>query len=419
LPPVRIRLALAAFLLAALFVPQVAQSSPYVRYGVQDDAWIRSGPGTLEERLGELDGLGVRLVRLNLLWSEVEKPRGTYDWDGYDRVVNGLHEHGIETVLTLFSTPPWANGGRGTNVAPLRGADFARFARQAALRYPFVRRWLVWNEPNQRRWLQPTSPSVYVKRLLNPAYVAIHRAHRNALVAGGITAPRGSKGGVSPVAWIRGMAAAHARLDAYGHNPYPLDRRDTPFTGGCDHCETISLATIERLLAEVKKSFGARTRVWLTEFGYQTSPPDPWLGVSWGKQAVYVGEAALRAYLAPRVDMLINFLVRDEPEIGRWQSGVLTVGGRRKPSYNAMRIPLAVRSHEGLRTALWGQVRLGQGVRRYSLEKRVNGRWRPIGKPRSTDRSGFFNLDVRAGAGTRFRVVEHTTGLPSYPVVVR
>ena len=28
-----------------------ASASPYVRYGIQDDAWIRFGPGTLDQRL--------------------------------------------------------------------------------------------------------------------------------------------------------------------------------------------------------------------------------------------------------------------------------------------------------------------------------------------------------------------------------
>ena len=77
-----------------------------------------------------------------------------------------------------------------------------------------------------------------------------------AQVAGGGTAPRGSTGGVSPVAWLTGMRAAHARLDAYAHNPYPLDpKRESPLHGGCENCTTITMATINRLVALV----GART----------------------------------------------------------------------------------------------------------------------------------------------------------------
>ena len=127
------------------------------------------------------------------------------------------------------------------------------------MRYPWVNHWLIWNEPNQRRWLRPTSPRTYVATLLNPAFTAIHRVHPSAKVGGGVTAPRGSTGGVSPVDWIRGMDAAGARLDAYAHNPYPLNRFETPWTGACEHCETITMASLERLLREVSRAFGARS----------------------------------------------------------------------------------------------------------------------------------------------------------------
>ena len=94
-----------------------------------------------------------------------------------------------------------------------------RLAYAAASRYPFVRYWTVWNEPNQRLWLRPTSPRV-VERL-NPRLCG-DRARAPVLVGGGVTAPRGNAGGVSPLAWIAGMAKAGAKLDAYAHHPYPL-----------------------------------------------------------------------------------------------------------------------------------------------------------------------------------------------------
>ena len=75
-------------------------------------------------------------------------------------------------------------------------------------------------------------------------------------------------------------------------------------------------------------SFGPRTRIWLTELGYQTNPPDRILGVTWAKQARFVAEAQLRAYEASRVDLLVQYLVRDEPKLGAWQSGLETVAGK-------------------------------------------------------------------------------------------
>src|SRR5262249_1370563 len=161
-----------------------------------------------------------------------------------DELLRTLHAHGLTPLVTLYGSPSWANGGRSENWAPTSTSTFASFAESVAKRYPFVHLWTIWNEPNQRRWLQPTSPAVYTQQLLNRAYAAIHRASPQSLGAGGVTAPRGSTGGVSPVAWIAGMKKAHARLDAYAHNPYPLRVGETPTSGGCDHCTTITMATL-------------------------------------------------------------------------------------------------------------------------------------------------------------------------------
>ena len=213
-----------------------------------------------------------------------------------------------------------------------------------------------------------------------------------------------STGGVSPVAWIRGMGAANARLDAYAHNPYPLNRFETPWVGGCGHCETITMSTIERLQREVSRAFGSLTRIWLTEYGYQTSPPDRALGVSKTLQARYLSEAAYRAYTARNVDMLIQYLYQDEPDIGRWQSGYIAVGGSVKLSYRAAQLPLAQVSRVGVRTVLWGQVRSGKGPQRYILQQFRDGGWRSVGGVAKTNAHGFLSRSVRAGKGAIFRL---------------
>jgi hypothetical protein len=398
------RLLLTLLAAAALVLPASAAASPYVQYGLQDDAWLEYGPGTLSDRLDRLQALGVDIVRVTLDWRATEPDRGTEDWALADPLLNGLHERHIQVLLTLYGTPAWANGGKTENWAPTGKFALAGFARKVAERYPFVKHWEIWNEPNQRRWLRPTSPQVYVKQLLNPAVAAIHAASPGSQVAGGATAPRGGHLGVSPVDWIDGMRAAHAHLDAYAHNPYPLRPGETPWSGGCGHCQTITLATLDRLLVNVRKAFGIHTRIWLTEYGYQTNPPDRILGVSYAAQARYVSEAALRAFEAPRVDILIHYLVQDEPQVARWQSGLVTTAGVRKPAYEAFRFPLAERSRSGLRTALWGQVRPGSGHEAYRLLRFTGSGWHSVGGNRSTTARGYFTRVVRASPGTRFRI---------------
>jgi hypothetical protein len=397
------RLLLIAFGVLVLAAPGTAAASPYVRYGVQDDAWLSYGPGTLESRLQQLDDLGVDVVRVTIDWRTVEPRRGTFDWTHYDELLDGLHAHGIAPLVTLYGTPGWANGGRSENWAPTSKWTFAAFAHTAASRYSFVHMWTIWNEPNQRRWLRPTSARVYTQTLLNVAYAAIHRASPHSQVAGGVTAPRASAGGVSPLDWIAGMKASHAKLDAYAHNPYPLARGETPSTGGCDHCTTITMATLPRLLSSVQHAFGSRVRIWLTEYGYQTNPPDKLLGVSFATQASYGAQAARRAYAAPRVDVLIHYLVRDEPDPARWQSGLFTVRGLAKPSYDAFRFPLAELSRRGSVVTLWGQVRPG-GPSHYRLQVFRSGAWRAVGVKFTTTTRGYYTRRLVAAKGSKVRI---------------
>jgi len=346
----------------------------------------------------------------------VESTQGTYDWSSPDAVLEPLRAAGIAAVVTLYGAPGWANGGKGPNVAPMRGADFAAFAGAASDRYPYVHRWIVWNEPNQRRWLSTVSPTQYVIRLLNPAYAAIHAASPSARVAGGSTAPRGGAGGVSPVAFIRGMGHAGARLDAYAHHPYALSPSETPWSGGCADCETITMATIGRLVTETQKAFGP-VRLWLTELGYQSNPPDRVLGVSPAAQAEYIAAAAYRAWATPRVDLLIQYLYRDEPNTDRWQSGLVTVGGRPKPALGAFTTPLAEVARTGGTTALWGAVRVGKGARAYRLQRLSSSGWASIGGVQRTRSDGTLRRVVRAGVGVKFRLLAN--GAPGNTLLVR
>ena len=74
-------------------------------------------------------------------------------------------------------------------------------------------------------------------------------------------------------------------------------------------------------------------RIWVTEYGYQTNPPDRLFGVSPAQQALYMKQAWTKLAANPRVDMMIWFLLSDEARVGAgWQSGLYTVGGARKLS---------------------------------------------------------------------------------------
>jgi hypothetical protein len=404
--------AVACALGAAAVASPAATAAPGVRYGLTDDAWIASGPGSLDARVARLRTLGVRVVRFSLHWNTIAATRPAaaadpedpaYDWSASDTVLTALRRHGIDVVAQLVGTPTWANGGRPPNYAPTSPTTFAAFASAAAHEYPWIHRWLIWNEPNQRIWLRPTSPRIYATRLLNPAYRAIHAALGSVQVAGGGTAPRGATGGVSPVAWLTGMHNAHALLDAYAHNPYPLDpKRETPLAGGCESCTTITMATLGKLVRLVAKDF-PRARIWLTEYGYQSNPPDRLLGVAPALQARYASEGAYVAYKTPRVDLLIQFLYRDEPSLARFQSGLVTLANRPKPAYAAFELPLAEVARTGSRVALWGQLRAPTAGSTARIERKVGTAWQTLAVVHA-GAAGFFRATVTARRGTQIRV---------------
>jgi hypothetical protein len=407
-----VRLFVLLLAVAACVVASSVQASRGVRYGIQDDAWLEAGPGTLDQRLATFKRLGVPLVRFTLRWNEIARRRPAdptsprdraYDWRRPDRVLLGLRRYGLTPVLTLVGTPAWANGGRLPMYAPPRSRDFRHFAHAAATRYPWVRYWLIWNEPNKRLWLRPTRPKIYVRHLLNPAYEAIHAVLPHARVGGGVTGPRGGLGGVAPTAWVRGMAAARAKLDAYAHHPDPSTPAETPSSGGCRSCPAITMATIRKLLVLVRRSFGPKP-IWLTEYGYQSNPPDMFLGVALNRQASLVSLAAMRAWTLPRVTMLFQYLYRDEHVLSRFQTGLVFANDRAKPSLQGFRLPFAQMERRGSRIVVWGQIRDGPGRKPYRLEVLRRNVWKAVGPDRLTDDAGVFTRTIRLERGALLRV---------------
>src|SRR5581483_379380 len=202
-----------------LLVAAPANASSGAQFGIQDDAWLLDGPGTLSQRITTLQNLGVHVVRFTLRFDEVAPQRpasprnpGAYEWGGAGDLLDALHAAGISQLVTLYGSPRWANGG-GTP-ATLPASGFGNFAYAASKRFPWVHLWTAWNEPNSRTFSVPVSPALYVRRVLNPAYAALHQASSANRLAGGVTSPRKTPTGMSPLSFMQGMHAAHARLDA-------------------------------------------------------------------------------------------------------------------------------------------------------------------------------------------------------------
>ncbi len=372
---------LAALLAAAAALAAGAQpgtASRYLRLGIYDEAQTLYGP--VPRTFAFFKELHVQEVRLNLYWGgrfgvAQHRPRHAtnpadpaYDWSLYDRTVRYANQYGTHILFSIYGTPAWANGGRGPNAAPTNPDDLRNFAYAAAKRYgglwpdgqggqlPPVKEWLAWNEPNNPIFLTPQfrrvgktwvmqSASDYA-RICNAIYGGVHLTLiRDESVACGGTAPRGNndpasaRASISPLAFLRAVKKAGLRtFDAWAHHPYYGSPSETPTTrphapNGAPNT-AVTLGNIGDLIKLVTQLYGNK-RIWITEYGYQTNPPDPIFGVSWAKQSAYLTEAFAIARRNPRIDLMLWFLLKDEPNLSGWQSGLITYGGIKKPSFYA------------------------------------------------------------------------------------
>jgi hypothetical protein len=355
-----------------------ADASRSMRVGIYDEAQTLYGP--VDKTFALFKQLHVQEVRLNLYWGGrfgVAKTRPAaatnpadpaYDWALYDRTVFLAAASGVHVLFSVYGTPTWANGGRGANVAPTRATDLRNFAYAAARRYsglyrgsdgrtiPAVKEWLAWNEPNNPVFLTPQyrrsatgwtiQSAVDYSKICTAIYNGVHGtlAPGERVGCGG-TAPRGnnnpsaSRASVSPLAFLRAVKKAGLKtFDAWAHHPYyagPSDQPTTkPVTAKGAPATAVTLGNLNDLIREVTRLYGNK-RIWITEYGYQTNPPDTLFGVTLQQQARYLTQAFGIARANPRIDMMLWFLLKDEPTLGGWQSGLITASGAKKPSFAA------------------------------------------------------------------------------------
>jgi hypothetical protein len=344
--------------------------------GIVDEANVLYG--NPDHTFPVLKRLRVQVVRVNLYWGGrygVAKRRPSvatnpndpaYNWALYDRLVTYAKTYRMKPLFSIIGTPAWENHGAGLRKAPANPEDLRRFASAAAKRYsgtfedkqgdtlPPVRLWLAWNEPNSPVNLVPQyrrvsgqwviQSAIDYAKICTAVWSGVHQTKVSGeKVACGATAPRGNNSprsgrpSVSPLVFLRAVRKAGLRhFDVWAHHPYYGRPSESPTWRPPARDAAIELGNIGVLLAELTKLYGPK-HLWITEYGYQTRPPDSEFGVSWALQARYLTQAFAIARRNPRIDMMLWFLLRDDTALGGWQSGLFTSKGRAKPSYNAFR----------------------------------------------------------------------------------
>jgi hypothetical protein len=328
---------------------------------------------------------------------------------------------------------------------------FAEFAHAVAARYGArVDRYLIWNEPNQHGWLQPQShcvrrglcvpvaPHLY-RGLVRAATPAIQAADPGTQVLVGELAPTGrrpvtSRTALAPLPFLRAMACVDeayrplrrglcggfkpVSASAFGYHPHSLLKAPDARNPDPNEAQLGDLDRLTRVLDRLTatgrlRAPGGRFDLYLTEYGYQTSPPDRALGVSPSRQARYLQQAAYIAWSNPRVRNLTQYLWYDEPVPSRgpgalvapgWQSGLLFVDGRSKPARDVFAAPFVIDlSAGGGRARLWGQARPG-GRHEVKVMRRAPGasEFVPIADVRSNE-AGYWSTELTVWPGAEYR----------------
>ena len=356
------------------------------------------------------------------------------------------------------------------------------FPRQAGEPGPLPRvdYWTVWNEPNQPGWLTPqwaddpragkelveTAPRIY-RSLLDEMYAGlVATGHERDTILIGETAPKGQEREKGPTraikpgrfirqlyclddnlqflqgtsAEIRGcpvgdqaarFAADHPGLfkaTGYAHHPYELTFAPNRPPKFADNYTTGNLGALSSLLRRIYQRYGQRVPgggrdvpLYLTEFGYQTDPPDP-TGVSFAKQAAYLNQAEWITYRNPRVRTLTQFLLVDDKPTsgvtnpieafgGTFQSGLTTEQGRVKPSMLAYTLPIFLPSRsttKGRKLRLFGLVRPasnGTAPRVQVQMRSTGGKFKKLKTVKGSKARGYVNTTFVARRSGVVRLV--------------
>jgi hypothetical protein len=162
-------------------------------------------------------------------------------------------------------------------------------------------------------------------------------------------------------------------ISGYAHHPYGFDlapNQPYPFQGWIT---LQNLGVLERVLNGVFASYG-RSRpggipLYLSEWGYKTNPPNPYVKTSLAQQAAWLDQGEYMTWKIGYVRALAQFLLVDdrpratEPVGSRlywhtFQTGLETMAGAPKPSFAAFRIPIWLPDpRPSRRVTIWGQLR--------------------------------------------------------------
>jgi hypothetical protein len=329
---------------------------------------------------------------------------------------------------------------------------------------PRVSRWSLWNEPNQSGWLSPqwekrggkwvaASPALYRSLYRSGVEGLTATGHGGDTIYIGETAPlgtskRGYRNAIRPTPFLRelvclnpagvpytGTAASRRscgnfskgplKATGFAHHAYTKKRAPTVKVAHPEELTMANLSTWGPLLDKLSSQSGGKIPkglpITVTEFGYETKPPDVRNGISQAKQAQYNQLGDFLAYANPRVTGITQFLLRDVGPLRQfkknsrmywftYQTGLFTKGGKAKPAATAYLLPFVVYLKSPGVLGFWGHLRFRQhspgDIAVIQWRANASAAWQQLGPPAPASAFGFFTKIAAAPApNAQYRAV--------------
>jgi hypothetical protein len=362
---------LLAFACAALALAGSARTATAV--GVSEDRGKETDAAGF---FATLQDVGLTENRISIVWNPAQptvipQEQNIQSWLPLAQVA------GVKIVFAISS-----KNARDFTSTSGSVAAFAGFLQEVAQAFPQVKDYVIGNEPNQPYfWLpqfgtdgKPLSAAAY-EPVLAQSYDALKAVDPTINVIGIGLSPRGNdnpnaKSNISrsPVRFLHDLGVAYRKsgrtkplMDELAYHPYPAHNTDLPQTGytwpnaGLPNLDRIKQAvwdafngTAQPTFKETgKTAFSPPLTLDLDELGWQVAVLPQLAGLYTGTenmptideatQATYYTESIQSAECDPSVDSLSFFLLTDEPDLSRWQSGLERVNGDNRASYDAVK----------------------------------------------------------------------------------
>lgn len=148
-----------------------------------------------EKEIAFADTLGVHWSRKGISWSDNEPKKGVYEFARSDKLVKSVYQKEANLLGILSNVPLWASSAQTDPVVNPKHFPYKKeykqrwkqYVEQVVKRYPQIKYFEVWNEPNIDWFLNVgANRKFYVEYILKPAAEVIHE-HGKKVVAPSFT----------------------------------------------------------------------------------------------------------------------------------------------------------------------------------------------------------------------------------------